>query len=52
LIEFIQSRQKTLTIRAGQIITTGAFTGMMPVDKGDTYAIEFDKLGTVQASFE
>lgn len=50
-VEFIQSRQKIATIRAGQIVTTGAFTGMMPASEDDTYIIEFDGLGAVQASF-
>jgi len=51
VVDFIQTRQKVATVSAGQIVTTGAFTGMMSASKGDTYIIEFDGLGAVQASF-
>lgn len=51
VVEFIHNRQKIATIGTGQIVTTGAFTGMMSARKGDAYAIEFDGLGKVQANF-
>jgi len=38
-------------LRAGEIVTTGSCTGMMPITKGTTHVADFGVLGRVEVAF-
>lgn len=40
-----------ISLMAGEIVLSGAFSAAVPIHAGDTFVAEFDRLGTVTVSF-
>ncbi|MFX3624302.1 MAG: 2-keto-4-pentenoate hydratase [Ectobacillus sp.] len=41
-----------IPLKSGEIILSGAFTAAVPVEAGDTFTAEFDRIGSVTVSFK
>ena len=49
-IEFVQAIQHRRSLKAGQLITTGTFTGMVFARAGQRYGVEFENFGRVEVT--
>jgi 2-keto-4-pentenoate hydratase len=45
-------RQLGVTLRAGQIVTTGTCHPPLPIQSGDLFAVDFGALGKVSVGFD
>ncbi|MER8950138.1 fumarylacetoacetate hydrolase family protein [Mesorhizobium sp. M0809] len=45
-------RSRGMKLEAGQVITTGSYTGLYPVVTGDRIAVEFDRIAPVTATLK
>ncbi|RDW20118.1 2-keto-4-pentenoate hydratase [Oceanobacillus arenosus] len=41
-----------VSLRAGEVILSGALTAAIPIEAGDTFTVEFDHLGSVTVTFK
>lgn len=41
-----------VSLKAGEVVLSGALTAAMPIEDNDTFTAEFDHIGTVTASFK
>ena len=41
-----------VTLKAGEIVLSGALSAAVPIEENDTFTAEFDHIGTVSVSFK